>query len=350
MPEKLVPGFSLRVNGIAVPAAAQADLMAAAVYEDVNAPSMFTIKLSNSDLEKNEITWSDKSLFAPGGEVEIQMGYKDNLEKLFVGLITGLEPEFSVDEVPVVTVRGYDYRCRLLRGRKTQSFVQMKDSQIVSRIGQKAGVGVTAKDTGVTLDYVLQHNQTDMEFLQSRAWRYGYEINMDGKLLYFGPPKNSGTKKLALAKQDLLGFCPRLSTLTQVGQLEVHGWDPKEKEAILGKAAVGDEVSPMGGTTGPKAGNKALRSATLMRVDQPIFTKAEADKIALGRLNEMALNYITGEGVSVGNPKLRAGTVVEITGLGQRFSGAYYVVATRHTYSARQGYRTTFTVRRNAET
>jgi phage protein D len=63
----------------------------------------------------------------------------------------------------------------------------------------------------------------------------------------------------------------------------------------------------------------------------------------------MALGFITGEGVAIGNTDLRAGTVVKFAGLGQRFSGSYYVTSTVHTYSPSRGYRTEFSVRRNAE-
>jgi phage protein D len=63
----------------------------------------------------------------------------------------------------------------------------------------------------------------------------------------------------------------------------------------------------------------------------------------------MALTFISGEGVcSVGHPDLRAGTVIKIAGAGRRFSGPYYLTSTTHTITAKQGYRTTFTVRRNA--
>jgi phage protein D len=50
----------------------------------------------------------------------------------------------------------------------------------------------------------------------------------------------------------------------------------------------------------------------------------------------------------MGNPGIGAGTVVELLGLGRRFSGLYYVTACTHAISARRGYSTTFTVRRSA--
>jgi phage protein D len=61
----------------------------------------------------------------------------------------------------------------------------------------------------------------------------------------------------------------------------------------------------------------------------------------------MAIGYITGEGTCLGNSKVQAGKVIEITGVGKKFSGLYYVTATSHRYSQDGGYRTQFTVGRN---
>ncbi len=85
-----------------------------------------------------------------------------------------------------------------------------------------------------------------------------------------------------------------------------------------------------------------------MSVDHPVFSQAEADQMATGRLNEMALTYISGEGMSIGRTDLRTGAVIALEGLGERFSGRYYVIAATHTYVPNRGYRTAFTVRRNA--
>ena len=42
--------------------------------------------------------------------------------------------------------------------------------------------------------------------------------------------------------------------------------------------------------------------------------------------------YVEGYGTCIGDPELRAGTLVEIEGLGKRFSGSYYVTSTEHSY------------------
>ena len=104
----------------------------------------------------------------------------------------------------------------------------------------------------------------------------------------------------------------------------------------------------VGAKTGPTAANNVFGSSINTSVKRPVFSQAEADQIALGHLKNMALEYISGEGTCIGRTDLRAGKVIKLQGIGQRFSGNYYVTSTTHTCLPTQGYRTRFTVRRNA--
>jgi Bacteriophage probable baseplate hub protein len=347
---QLAPEVRVRINGADLPPRAAADVVAVAVCQDVAAASMFELRLINRDMAKLKFTWSDDPLFAEGSEVEILMGYAGKLASVMNGEITGLEPEFDAGEVPMLTVRGHDRRHRLLRGRKTRSFTQIKDSDVASQVAQEAGLTAETEDTQVTLDYVLQHNQTDWEFLEGRARRLGFEVVVEGKSLKFRPHQNDGSAALTLSRDaDLIEFRPRLSTIGLVGEVVVQGWSPKDKEAISGKASAGDEGTVMGGSKGgPKAADDAFDAAVGTLADRPVFSQAEAQQIARGRLREMALAYVTGEGVAVGRTDLKAGTVIKIEGCGKRFSGLYYLASTRHVYTPQRGYRTELGVRRNA--
>ena len=346
----LVPAFRVRINGAALPPAAAEDLLTAAVYDDVEAPGMFVLRLVNWDMDRLRVTWSDDDLFAAGNVVEIEMGYVDQLERVMAGEITGLEPEFNADEVPTLTVRGYDRRHRLLRGRTTRSFTGVKDSDIASRIASERGLTARAEDTGVTLDYVLQHDQTDWEFLQERARRIAYEVVVEDRTLHFRPRRHTESALLTLTRtDDLIEFYPRLSTLSQVGQVAVRGWSPSDKAPIVARAGAGAEATTMGGTTtGPAAADRAFGQTRAAGGDRPVFSQAEADQLARGQLDDLALAYIGGEGLCDGRTNLRAGAVAQLEGLGRRFSGRYYVTSTTHTYAPLRGYRTAFTVRRNA--
>lgn len=346
----LNPNIKILVEGKALSPPVEADFVSAKVSEDIEAPSMLELKFVTWDLEKQEFTWIDKEVFVLGETVEIQMGYEKNLETVMVGEITGLEPEFTQDTTPMLVVRGHDLRHRLLRGRQTKSFTEMKDSEIVSQIANGHGLNPKVEDTKVKLDYVLQHNQTDWEFVQERAARLGYEVAVDNKTLYFRPPDN-GEKKLFTITygDDLQDFLPRLSTVNQVSEVKVKGWLPSTKKEIEATAGAGKAGNKMGGSTsGAEVVKKAFGKSSETKVNLVASGKAEADLMSEGMLRVGLLDFITGEGTCKGYPNLRAGKVLEIAGVGKKFGGLYYLMTVEHSYSATDGYQTSFTVRRNA--
>lgn len=345
----LVPDYQIKINGSDLKAKELADVMEVHVYQDVDAPAMFTIQFVNWDVASSKVTWSDQKMCREGSEVEIALGYLGKLESLIAGEITGLEPEFRAGEAPTLLVRGYDRLHRLLRGRQSRAFVKIKDSDIAQKISGEAGLTADVTDSQVQLDYVFQNNQTNWDFLRERAYLNGYELFASGKKLVFRPAKINGAAAVTLSLDgELIEFCPCLSTLQQVSQVQVQGWDIANKQAIVGTAKAGDETAQMGDQTGAKSAEKVFGAALHTEMKQPVFTRAEADQTAKGRYNQATLHYITGEGASIGNPAIQAGCVVKVEGAGDRFSGDYYVTAAHHLFSPARGYRTRFHFRRNA--
>lgn len=348
-PSLAPPDFEVSINGSSLPANLETQVMSVTVDDDADLPSMFTLGLTSSGQQTSVNQLIDQTLFTIGNVVEIKLGYGDRLTRLISGEITGLEPEFVFNGLPSLTVRGYDRRHRLQRGCKTRTFVQQKDSDIAAQIASDAGLTAQTHDSQVTHDYTLQVNQTDLEFLQTRARQIRYEVVVDDRTLMFRPVANADSEILTLTfEDDLLEFYPRLSSMGQVNEVAVRGWNPKDKAEILGQARRGDEVSTMGGQNSGAAIAETAFSAAVARVsDRPVRTQAEADQLARARFNQDVLALIKGEGVCRGRADLRAGKVLKIDGIGRRFSGQYYITAASHRYSSR-GYYTHFTVQRNS--
>ena len=346
--ESATPNLSVKIDGTELSSAAYSDLIKATVHEDLEAPAMLTLELFSWDNDAQKITWADENVFAIGKGVEIQVGYDKPLASIMKGEITGLELEVEMGKPPTLTVRGYDRSHRLTRGQKTRSFAKMSDSDIAARIAQEQGLSISAVKTKVQLDYVMQYNQTDLDFLRQRAAAIGYEVIVLDRKLHFRPHQINATSVATLkASHDLIDFFPRLTTRTQAGSVEVRGWNPKAKKALIGKAP-SKPKAVMGKSTGLATADKAFGKAVVTHVNRPIFTQAEADQIAAGQLDVMALGFISGDGTCYGQPDVRAGQVITIEEIGTRFSGEYYVTSATHTYSSEGGYRTNFTVRRNA--
>ena len=226
---------------------------------------------------------------------------------------------------------------------------EIKDSQIAERIAGELGLTADVQDTGIVHAYLLQNNLSDIDFLLMRARRIRYEVLIEGGTLIFREARNNLGETLALEYQkDLKWFQPRLSTAELAGEVTVRGWNPATKEAILGVGRPGDETTLMGGKqVGPALADSAFGKASAAIVEVPVASQAEADQMAKALFNDMALGLICGDGETVGNTSVAAGTTIRLAGLGTRFSGIYYVRRAEHRITPKIGYITKFHVVRN---
>jgi phage protein D/phage baseplate assembly protein gpV len=316
------------------------------VDTSLHLPDLFTIRLHDAALK-----WVDDSLLDIGKEVEIAVKvpaqYYDQEKQgtLIKGEITALEPDFSADAMPTMTIRGYDKSHRLHRGKKTRTFLSKTDSDLVRSIAGEAGLSAEADATTVTYDWVLQYNQTNMELLQARAERLGYQVYAAEGKLYF----KKGDATLGQGPEldyggTLRSFQPCWTASGQADKMIVKGWDPK------GKAAVSSQKTPNAGLnqggmtqTGGAKASSAFSSAEAIITDRPVFTADEAAEIATGLSNDISREFVQAEGVCDGHPDVKAGRKVTIKGVGTRFSGSYLVTSATHIYNA-DGYETRFSI------
>jgi len=351
-----VPAFQVTVNGLDLDQKDEAKPIEVAYSDDVDATDFFSVRLGLVDNAIEKPGWIDDPLYKEGGKVLIKMGHEGRtLKTMIEGEITGMEVFFSSRGPETLVLQGYDRHHRLRRGRKSRTFQNMTDWDIAQKIAGEHGLSPKSGDPpSIRYEHLYQNNQTDLDFLKMRATRIGHEVEIENTNLYFRKSQEARSKIATLTwgdpdDQDLISFSPRLSTANQVSEVTVRGWNPKDKKEIVGTARVGDETTRMAGTTsGGQAATKAFGTVKTVVVDHPIFDQREADALARARFNDLSLSYITGDGVCIGNPDIRAGEVIEVKGFGRRFSGLYYVVSSTHACGrGAGGYRTEFSVRRN---
>ncbi|MFN0085517.1 MAG: phage late control D family protein [Blastocatellia bacterium] len=337
------------LDGRELPLDVMVDVLDVTVSDYVTGGSWFCVTMNNWHSDRQEFKHIDGPRFKEGTKLEVTLGYDGRIVSLIKGEVTTLEPEFSENEAPTLKVQGYDSLHRLRRGLKTKSYVRLKDSDIARQIASGLGLSAQVDDTGVTHEYLLQDNQTDIDFLMGRARRIRYELAIENNVLHFRKATNDRDKVVSLEYGfTLRSFYPRLNTSSQVSEVLVQGWDAKIKKAITGRARSGDEVSKMGGRQlGASITESAFFATKNIITGVPVSSEGEANQIARGKFNDMAVEFITGEGTAIGNGDIKAGKVIELLKLGRRFSGLYYITSATHVIDS-AGYSTKFTVERNA--
>ena len=279
-------------------------LLSFVVDQNLDQPDMCVLTVKNEGHKfSNDVKHGD--------EVEVKIGGEGGTT-IFKGEVVGIEPLYEASGESKCVVRAFNRMHRLLRGRKSRIFLEQSDQQIVNMIAQENGLSAsTGSDAEIIHDQICQHNQTDLEFLRLLAARFGYEVRVEDKALYFHRPKTEADSGIELrldeadSENALSSFSPRWSSAGVVEKLV--------------------EVT-------------RLPSASILGLS-PVFLP----------------NYITGEGSCNGNPNVKPGIVVKATVNPQddsdKFNGKYFVVCASHNYNHTKGtkgraYRTPFRVRR----
>lgn len=339
-----VAKFKLLLNGSELSDDLLSAVEGVTIEDELNLPVMFTIKLSTVDFFKGDWRGVDLKNFKLGDTVKVFMGF-DSAVEMMTGEITSLDYTFG--DSSNVEIRGYNRLHRLRFGTMRRSFKDVKDSDIASTIASDVSLSPDVEDTGTIHPYIFQNNQTNYEFLIERANRIGHEILVEDKTLIFRKSQEDKSPEITLQhKIDLQSFSVQIRTLTEGSKIEVRGWNVKDKEEITSTASKGSETSKMTGKeSGYEMSEKAFTASEVAIVDGSIVDSKDAENIAKAQYNMFLKEFLTGEGVCGGNPKIRAGKTIEIKGLGDRLNGAYYIVSTVH--SIGQGeYTTKFKVRR----
>jgi phage protein D len=145
--------------------------------------------------------------------------------------------------------------------------------------------------------------------------------------------------------KSLIQFQPTLTTSQQVSEVTVRWWDvAQKKEAKVTVDRTMLPNSPLRDKKQLEALEEGFKEKKEIIVDKPFTTKKEAEEYAKAQLSGIAGKMVTARGSTLGTPDLRAGSRVEILGLGDTFTGTYTVTASTHSIGA-GGYITEFDAR-----
>jgi phage protein D len=385
-----VPQFEVKIEGVGLPRDVLRDVTQLTYRDNVREIDSFELTINNWDpatrafkyvgSETAKLLQGDSAesqryrLFEPcNKEVEVRMGYLDDLRVMLKGTCTTMEPNFTSSAAPTLTVRGLNALHQLRRKQYTSAWTDKRDSEIALDIAQLTDpetrrrrfplpivVDDNARGREQPVPYVAQRSQYDIDFLFNRARQRGYvvfiqEADRDEhdrerpQRLYFGPSQGGqipGLRPVTFVLEwgvSLVDFKPTLTTANQVRSVTVNGWNRSTRRPIQETVTVDDRRLNLNQDLRERLGSCDPREEVVE--DEPVFTPAQARERAIAILTESVKDRVKASGTTVGLPDLRAGQRVRIAGLGARFSGVYFVTDSTHTIND-SGYTTRFSARR----
>ena len=348
-----VPRFEIEIENNKLPGEMAKSILDVSMTESLDVGASFTFTVNDEfDLKTREFKWLDHKLFSVGSAALVKMGYGNQLLTLAKGNITSLEPSFFAGETPSISIRGQDLSYNYIKKKSPgKTFMNMAYSDIARDIAQTAGLSIRVDKTDKKNGPVSKKNdESYFTFLQRLAKEVDFEVSIDCQTLYFKKPGDNKKEVLVLELgKDIISFRPNLNTARLYSEVEVRWRNPRDPDnPIIGKAGAGSERTQ---EPGKKTGSQLLESLKWKQkkviTDVYVESAAQANALALAELNKISNNLIEGEAECIGIPKIRVGVCIKLEKMGKRFSGKYYVKSATHTIN-NSGYRTRFTVKRNA--
>jgi phage protein D len=354
------PRARVEVEGRELDPLSMGDLLSVSVVLELDALASFSLTVNNWDATRLRFKYSDTNLFDVGHKVHVQLGYADRVLSMVRGIITSLTPAFPEAGPPTMGVSGQDslilLRDRKPTGSEPRKFTNKSDGEIAKIIAERHHLTPKVDTSTGNNPEVYQRDLDDLQFLIERAKGIDFDCYIandpagEQDELHFERPSDGRDARKGRVYQfewgkTLISFSPQITIARQVAHVTVRGWDPRTKQVIVGEADVTSLPTRKGkGASGPSEVRATLGDKHDVVVDAPVQSKREADDLARARLLKRAYDYVTGTGRCIGQPEMRPGDNLVITGLGRRFDGEYHVKKTTHTFTS-SGYLTEFEVR-----
>jgi phage protein D len=331
------------------------DLSNVEIELDDELAAMFRLTIGIALQPDGTWTYLDDERFRVWTPVTIAAGLESGPEELISGYITHVKPAFDPDLAQcTLEVWGMDGSALMDREEKLKDWPNKKDSDIAAEIFSLYGLTPETEDTGVTHDEAIAtviQRETDMQFLRRLALRNGFECYVEGTTGYFRPPQIKAPPQPVLAvhfgdETNVKRLALEVNALTpaNVAMFQVD----RASKAVLDVTVAASQQPALGQTDA--AGLLAMGMEPGLVVVGGVVATGQPEMTALCQgLYHQGAWFVTGEGEIAANDYghvLRARQTVTIKGVGETYSGVYYVTHVTHSFTA-EGYTQFFRVKRN---
>jgi hypothetical protein len=376
---KYAPEFRLRINDEPLPLALRAAVTSVTYQDGLEGADRVEVSFANPNLR-----WLDHPVLQADNGFKLSIGYAPGpFEEVFVGEITGVEPSFPGGGMPMIRITAQDFLQRLAHGTKDRGFrinipsignFPLPDVAVTSIVSATNLLIPDQDPVGGALSVLMtlatyitaptaaqegvrrQQGQSDFDFLSGIAKENGWEMFIDhtkqprGYVLRFKFLIQDYAPSLTLRwGRSLMEFTPRLTTVGDLFGISARVWVPElgiEFVIVVSwdfdRAAFNLQIYPsLVGEIDDILGPEAAKGTVSIKPTGFPSALREILSDLLPRLN----NRLTGSGSTIGDPRIKAGMVINLEGLGEQFSGLYRITSATHTLDG-GGYRTNFEVRK----
>lgn len=336
---------TLRIAGQDEPRAGQ-QLLAMTMDEREGGLSALELRLLNWVATSGgppELGFDAGSRLRLGVELAVYAGDETSPTEIFKGRVSALELHCRAGEPPELVVLAEDALTAARRARRSAVYADLSPADVVRRIAGELGLTPVLSGLDAPVATWVQLDETDLQFLRRLLGRFDSDLQVVGSELHVSPRQAVARGVVELALHSQLAEVRVTADLAeQATAVTVAGWNAVDGRAVSAAASSLVNAGPGQGRSGLAWASEVFGTRSEHLAAPLVASDDEARAVAEAALDQRARRFLRADGVAEGNPVLRVGSTVRLSGLSPQFDNSYYVVRTRHRFDLRHGYRTEF--------
>ena len=319
---------TIKVNGS--PIKDSYPLQSVNITHELNRISNAEITLIDGTLDPADFPISESADLIPGNTIEITAGYGSDAEiSIFKGVIVKQAICINNGTLSTLNITCKHKAVTMCYNKTEAQFTNKTDSAIITDITSNYGLDAIIDTTTPVPEVMFQKLATDWDFILSRADFNGFVISLVDDEIIIGKPSIDSSAVLRIAYgESMLSFNAELSAERQPTSLQVSSWDIKQQSLLVSSAD--EPVLNVQGNLSAKTLSGTLNQKELKLTSNTPLTKEDLTVWGNASLLRIRLAALRGSVSFMGNAAVKPNTIIELSGVGDRFNGNAYVTRVNH--------------------
>lgn len=305
-------------------------LISVTVRSAINQVPRATLVFADGDLAEQKFLLSDSAHVKPGAQIEVKAGYGYTETKIFSGIVVrhGLSITGSNDSR--LTIECRDKAVKMTVGRKNAQYLNKSDADVITQLIRAHALTAKVASTTPVHDELIQYYCSDWDYMLARAEASGCLVVVSDGTVDVAAPQVSRAAVLSVEYgSDLIEFEADLDASHQYGKVQASAWS-MQAQALVHSASHAPAVLNAQGNLDSASLAKVLGLDTLALQTGAPLAKDALDGWAKAQQLKSGLSRLRGRMRFQGSALAEVGKLVEVKGVGERFSGAVFVTGATH--------------------
>ncbi|QEC53861.1 Rhs element Vgr protein [Anseongella ginsenosidimutans] len=306
-------------------------LLSIDIKKEVNKIPLARVRIGDGDPSLGDFPLSNREELIPGNEIEIRIGYRNDNNSLFRGIIVSHSNKISARKAELL-IECRDKAVKLTIGKKNKHFENLSNAEIAEEIIARYGLESEIESTGVRYKEAVQFNTSDWDFMLSRMDRTGRICLVeDGKIILKKPDLSAPAVLDLLFGATIIDYQAEIDAREQLAHVKARSWDYSNQE--LAENTSDEPEAPSAGNLSPASLSEITGPEEYLLPGAGKAESAVLKEWANARTLKSRLSKVRGHVRFQGFREVKPGDFITINGVGERFTGPVFVSAVRQEYA-----------------